>query len=311
MGAQAPFPIQPDLTAIAIEYRNNMLIADKVLPRVPVGKADFKYLKHTLADGFTLPDTRVGRTSRVNRVEFSATETSGSTIDYGLEDAVPQADMMNAPPNYSPLNKATEYVTNLIELDREVRASTLVFGASNYAAANKATLSGTSQWSDYTNSDPYTAIMDAMDGMVMRPNKLVVGRAVHRKLAQHPKILAALFGTGNTSAGVASRERIAELFELGEYMVGESWLNTAKPGQTATLSRVWGKFASLMYSDSLATAERGTTFGLTAQFGTRIAGSKEDGDIGLRGGTVVRVGESVVELLTANDLGYLFSAAVA
>ncbi len=50
---KAAFPIQPELTAIAIAYKNRSLIADQVLPRVPVGKQDFKYLKFNLADGFT------------------------------------------------------------------------------------------------------------------------------------------------------------------------------------------------------------------------------------------------------------------
>lgn len=86
----APFPIQPELTAIAIAYRNQSLIADEVLPRVPVGKQDFKYLKHAMAEGFTLPDTKVGRRSKPNDVEFSATEITASTEDFGLDDPVPR-----------------------------------------------------------------------------------------------------------------------------------------------------------------------------------------------------------------------------
>lgn len=39
---------------------------------MPVGKQTFKWLKHSLADGFTLPDTRVGRKSAPGR-NFRAT----------------------------------------------------------------------------------------------------------------------------------------------------------------------------------------------------------------------------------------------
>ncbi len=42
-----------------------------------------------------------------------------------------------------------------------------------------------------------------------------------------------------------------------------------------------------------------------------MAGRREDPDIGLRGGVRVRVGESVKELIVANDLGYYFENAVA
>ena len=61
--ANTPFPITPAMTAVAIAYRNPRLIADEVLPRVPVPLQEFKYLKYTLEDGFTIPDTKVGRKS--------------------------------------------------------------------------------------------------------------------------------------------------------------------------------------------------------------------------------------------------------
>jgi len=306
----APFPIQPELTAIAIAYRNNRMIADDVLPRVLVGKQEFKYLKHTLADGFTLPDTKVGRKSRPNEIEFSATEVTDSTGDYGLDDPIPQADIDNAPPNYDPLGKSTEQLTNLILLDREVRTAGLVFDANNYAAANKIALSGTTQWSDYTNSDPIGVIQAGLDACIMRPNVMVIGRAAFTKLASHPKIVKAVLGNAGDS-GIARRQDIASLLELDEVLVGEGWVNTAKKGQAATLVRVWGKHCSLILRDKNADTRSGLSFGLTAQWGGRIAGSIPDKNIGLRGGQRVRVGESVKELITANDLAYFIQNAVA
>jgi hypothetical protein len=53
------------------------------------------------------------------------------------------------------------------------------------------------------------------------------------------------------------------------------------------------------------------TFGVTAQFGTRVAGSWDDKNIGLTGGKMVRAGESVKEVITAADLGYFVQNAVA
>jgi hypothetical protein len=312
MPAPAPFPIQPDLTAIALMYRNTEMIADNVFPRVPVAKQDFKYFRHALADGFTIPDTKVGRRSPPTQVEFTATEVSSSCFDYALDDSVPNEDIENAGgmPGSDPVQKATMFASNLIELDREQRAATLAFTAANYAAGQQATLSGVSQWSDFVNSNPVDAILAALDICVMRPNIGVIGQAVWTKLRQHPKILAAVYGPGG-NAGIATREQLASLFELDALYVGKSFVNTAKKGQTATLARVWGKHASFIYRDTLADASRGTTFGFTAQFGGRIAGSFEDRDIGMRGGTRVRVGESVRELITANDLGYFFQNAIA
>ncbi len=308
------FPVTPELTAIAIAYRNKTLIADDVLPRVIVPSADFKYRLYSLAEGFTVPDTKVGRRSAPNEVVFSATEATASVVDYGLSSPVPNSDIeaANGTP-YDPLGRATEQAMNLLMLDREVRAAALVFATGSYAAGNQATLSGTSQWSDYTNSNPLSAIMDALDTMVMRPNIGVFGRATWTKLRQHPRIVEAVRGTGAglNAQGVANRREVADLLELEDIYVGEGFLNTAKKGQTATAARVWGKHASFIYRDSLADASNGTTFGFTGQWGSRVAGSEYDKSIGLRGGQEVRVGESVKELITANDLGYFFQNAVA
>jgi hypothetical protein len=65
-----------------------------------------------------------------------------------------------------------------------------------------------------------------------------------------------------------------------------------------------------LYRDTFA-GTSGATFGFTAQWGSKVAGSIEDKDIGMRGGARVRVGESVAEVLCANDLGYFFQNAVA
>lgn len=311
MAGNAPYPIQPELTAIALAYSNRSMIADEVLPRLAVGKQEFKYLKHDVAEGFTIPDTKVGRRSSPGQVEFSATELADFTQDYGLDDVIPQNDLDNAPPNYDPLGKSTAFLTNLILLDREVRVANVVFANATYPAANRVTLSGTSQWSDYTNSDPIAAIMNALDGTLIRPNVAIFGRATFSKLRMHPKVVQAVNST-NQGAGVVSRQQIADLLELEEVVVGEGFVNTAKKGQTAAYARAWGKHASFLFRDRTALVGKGVTFGFTAQFGGRTAASwsvKENA--GLKGGIKVRTGESVKEVISANDLGYFFENAVA
>jgi len=307
--SKAPFPIDPALTAISIAYRNGRMIADDVLPRTPVGKQEFKWNKHELADGFTLPDTKVGRKSAPNQVEFGHTEETSSTADYGLDIPVPQADIDNAAgTNVDPVGSAVENATNLILLDREVRASRLVFANGSYAAANIETLVGTDKW-DNAASNPLEAITDALDSVIMRPNIGVLGRAVSTALRRHPKIVKAYHGNDGGD-GLVPLAFLAELFELEAIYVGEARLNIARPGQAVSLQRVWGPSAAFLYRDKTAGTQSGATFGLTAQWGSRIAGQQEDKDIGLRGGVRGRVGESVKELITAKDLGCYFPSVI-
>ena len=313
--AYAPFPVNPQLTAIAIAYTNPTLIADRVLPRVQVGKQEFKYLRHNTGDGITIPNTMVGRRGRPNEVEFSATEQTESVGSYGLEWSVPYDDIENAKDpnvNYNPQAKATEFTADLVALDREQRTANVVFNASNYNAGNVTTLAGASQWND-ASSDPVRAILLAMDAMIIRPNIAVMGRAVATMLQMHPKVVAAVYaGAGNAAVGgIVGLDSLATLLGLQEIIVGEAYVNSAKPGQTVTRARLWGKNAAFLYRNPQAMPNMGVTFGLTAQWQNRFVATWEDREIGLRGGVRGRVGESVKELVLCNDAGYLFANAVA
>lgn len=79
-----------------------------------------------------------------------------------------------------------------------------------------------------------------------------------------------------------------------------------------SLNRAWGKHIAMLHINQMATAEGGgITFGLTAQYGSRLAGRIEDKDVGLQGGVRIRTGERVKELIIAKDVGYLIQNAVA
>lgn len=315
MATNAPFPVNPQLTAIALSYRNPSLIADMVLPRVPTHD-EFRYTKFTQAEAFTVPEMKIGRKSEANEVEFGGTEVVDFCIDYGLQDAVPVSDVRKAEgTKFDPMGTASAGLSRLVQLAREVRVANLVFGAGNYAAANKATLAGVTQWSDYANSNPVNAILTAMDTMIMRPNKIVMGQAVWTVLRQHPKVVEAVKATGAggvNAAGVVARQAVADVLEVQEIMVGQGFVNTAAKGATAAYSRVWGKFCALMYTEPVAGAQNATTFGFTAEAGggMRVV-DWFDPQRGADGVNVVKLVDTVKEVLPATDLGYLFSAAVA
>ena len=294
------------------------MIADQVLPRIPVDSPVFKYSKYALGDAFTVPDTRVGRKGQVNQIDWSASEETASTEDYGLEDAIPKYDTDAAQAAQKaqgvypidPQARSTELLTDLVALDREIRVSNLMRDESNYASGNKTTLETAQQW-DNAASTPIKDITDARDGLIIRPNVMVMGRRVATALASNPTIVKAYNGTSGDT-GIVPMQFIANLLEFDEILVGEGWVNVAKKGQTPKLVRAWGTDAVMYYRSPVTASPTGImTFGFTAEWGQRIAGTIDnDPNIGLRGGTRVRVGESVKELIVASDVGYLFKAAV-
>lgn len=300
------FVERPEYTGIAIAYKNKELIADMVMPRRGVGSEVFKWTKFPKEDRFTIPDTKMGRSSYANQVEFGGVEQTDVTLDYGLESPVPNKDIANFSDSYDPLAIATTSISELIALAREVRVAGITFGAGNYATTNKATLSGTSQWSDYANSDPVDAILESLDGLLIRPNKAVFGRAVWTKLRKHPKVVAKVFGSSSTT-GLVTRQALADALELNEILIGSSFLNTAKKGATATFSEVWGKHAAFIYEN----LNSEMTWGFTAERKQRTMATFEDGRAGIEGSTIVRVTEAIKEVNPANDLAFLFTNAVA
>lgn len=300
--ADYPFPIRPELVQIAIAYRNNALIADQVLPRVTVGTREFRYYEYDSRDRFTVPDMHVGRKGRPNEVEFGATEKTNKTEDYGLDDKLPQDDLNAAQDGHDPRGQAVEGIMDLIELGREKRVADLVFSTAPYGS-NTDTLSGTDQWTDQANSDPIAKILEYLDTPLMRPNTMTLGNAAWNALRVHPKIVKAIHGNSGDT-GIASRQQVAQLLELDNLLVGVSRLNTNNKGQALSLSRVWGNHCSLTYLNRQANTQRGVTFGFTAQYGSRIAGSIPDPHVGVRGGEIVRAGESVRELVVAPDCGF-------
>jgi hypothetical protein len=309
--AVAPFPLTPELTAISLAYKNPRYIADDALPRVPVTKAEFKYKVYDLGESFRIPQTKVGRTSKPNQVEIGFTELTSNTEDYGLDDPIPQSDIDNAPTGYNPQGRAAEQLSEYIALDRESRCASLIFGTAAYAASCRTSLSGNHQWNVvHADSDPIEDITVGLDACVVRPNIMVIGRPGFSKLSTNANILKAI-NKSTGDKGIATRQAIADLFELEEILVGEAWAASSKKGQAAAITRLWGKSCALIYRNRLADTRNGVGFGYTAQFGTRVSGATPDKDIGLRGGVVVRVGESVKELAVANMAGYLIADCVA
>lgn len=305
--ATRPFPVDARLTAIAIAYRNPdaTLIADDVLPRTTTG-ADFKWKEYDFAQGFTVPDTKVGRKSKPSEVEFSHTEHQDKVEDHGLDDIVPNEDIDDGAENGTdPLGDATGYLSGLVDLAREARAANLVFNPANHT--NKITLASGSRWDD-PDVDVAESIGEALDQPIIRPNIAVFGQTTWSKLRRAKELVLAIKGVNGR--GQVSREEFAEYFELQQVLVGAGFINTAKRGQAVQMSRVWGKHAAFIYRDRTAGPQAGLTYGFTATKGNKVAGQIPEPTIGLNGSVRVRNGERLKELVVAKDLSYFFQNAV-
>lgn len=320
--APRPFPVNPVYSALALSYRNDRLrlIADKVLPRVPVPASTFAWSYLPPEQVYTLPTTLVGRKGRVERIEFRGQQRESTTRDYGLEDGIPKDDIREAEAmraagqgTFDPMATAVEGLTDILLLDREVRVAEVVQDPANYAPGNRLALSGADRFSD-PGSDVIGTLKAAFSATpLIRPNTMTMGREVWGALSSHPQLVNAIKGNV-TSKGIIKPDDFVSLFQgegLQELHIGEAFLNVARRGQPASFSRVWGKAISLTYLNPAARPGSGVTYGFTAQWGTRMAANWEDPNVGLRGGIVMRIGESVREVVSAPEAGYLIQNAIA
>lgn len=298
-----PYPNDPRLTGIAIAFRNQEMIADRVMPRVPVPKTTFKWEEYDFAEGVTVPETMVGRKGRPTEVEFTGTERDGSVNDHGLDDVIPNDDINDLPAgsSFDPVGQATEGLTNLIALRREIRVASIATTGGNFNHSD--TLTGTDQFDDAA-SDPGALILDAISTPLARPNVGITSLKVMNVLRRHPKIVSALNGSGSTN-GMVTRAAVAEYFELEEILVGAGWMNTAKPGQTPVYARVWANNFTLIRRAPIVARKGEPSWGFTAEFGTRVAKQIPEPKTGLRGAVRVRVGESVGEIVQSKEAAYL------
>ena len=282
-----------------------------VLPRVRVMRKEYRITEYPISGSLTVPDSRIGRRPAPTMVHFSGTETSGACEDYGFEDLIPDDDVMNAPPTVQdPVSRSVMMLTDLLMIDREKRAADPVFNAARYGASHRTKLTGNGQWSvDHADSETVDDIVTAIESMIVKPAHMVMGSRVWTKLRTHKAILKSV-NRNDGDRGIASKAMVEDLLEVN-LVIGRAWINSARPGRGANLTRVWGKHALLYRADPNAGAMGPPTPGITAEYRGREAMTVFNAVPGARGGHRVRVIDSCGERIIASRAGHLFENAVA
>ena len=222
------YPRDEALTAVVIGYKSQdqEMIADLVMPRTaPLKSPKYKYTYYKPGQFAYVPDTKVGRRTKVNEVEFKGERRHGEAEEHALAHPIVPADYDGVDNPDSVKADAVSALTELMALDRERRVAKIVLDPANYGS-NVIELASSAKI-DNDDADLVTIIRGAIRKCRVKPNIAVMGRDDWETLASHPRVLAAVvraFGAGDTikAAGVASKEEFARLFDLKEVIVGES-----------------------------------------------------------------------------------------
>ncbi len=298
--------LQPQLTGIALAYRNELCIADRVLPRVKVDKLSFQYYKYEKGMFLTLPETKVGEKGEANKIEIKAKLETETVDEHALEESISIARQNEAQGEIENLETtATVQLTDVLKLRREVDLAKILSNSENYDGnfQNVSTKIST----DTTNA--VKLITTAMDKMIRKPNRLVTSRKAFSALRQNPFILSAV-NRNNSTSGIASVEAIKDLFDLKEILVGESVVNTSKNKQALNPQACWGNDIILLSIDENATAKYGMTFGYNAYKDDISILKYTDMKYGTQGADILKAYMSEKYLITCPECGYLLQGVI-
>lgn len=242
------YKVSIPLTNFSLGYRNNDFIAERLFPVVERASRFGTYYTYG-REIFTPEVDKRAPGSRAQEVEHTFSSAQYTAEEHALIEPVTWEERDEAAKNgfpTDPYQDATDIVTQKIALGREIDVANTLRSTSNLT--QNTTLSGTSQWSDYTNSDPIANIRTAQDTIRAqigkRPNIAILPYAVQQKLKYHTKLTNLLASTVDKRL---TDGQLKEVLEVEQIYTPEGIYNTANPGQTVSMSDIWGKDVIFAY----------------------------------------------------------------
>ncbi len=233
------------LNNVSVGYVNDDYFAEKLLPIVPVKQRSGRYWVFGREKFQRYETIREPKSESREIAPWSLSNSPYFCNDHSLKDSI--SDEERAGSENPDLEITTvQNLTDAILLDLEIRAMNLIMGSGS--SVPNITLAGTSQWSDYVNSDPIAAVeaqKTATKKLIAKtPNTLAVSYPVYSVLRQHPKIIDRF---KYTQVGILQADHLKSVFDVDNFWVMGAEYDTATEGQLPALDFVWGKTALLAY----------------------------------------------------------------
>lgn len=237
------------LTELSLAYRNLDYIAEKILPILRVKERTGYYatygtqaLRYANLKAYREPGTRA------MTVDYSTAQTAYSCHQRALEKRVPDELAANTDKPYEPKRDATEFLSDMLANTKELSLATSM--SSTSVLTQYTTLSGTSQWSDYANSNPLQDILtgrSTVHASIGRdPNVAVFGRSTWVQFIQHPDVVDRIKYVGLTAPDQILKA-VADLLEVDEVYIGKGIYISSNEGQSDTKATIWGKHFWLLH----------------------------------------------------------------
>lgn len=300
------------LQNLTVMFKNDEYIWDRLMPRsFTGGKLGGQFWKYDRRDQVNFPDDEVGDKGEVNKIAQNRTKAAYGLTERSLIEEITPATLQNQAEPLNELMDAQIHVLQGREFNRELRVAAIVGAAGSYSGNTTAIAAG-DRWDTASGGDP-GADVDAARAATwegMGPGRWVIAVSldVHNVLKRHPLILDT-FKYGGSAPPFATRQMLAEYFEVDEYVVGKSRKDTANRNQSASYSRIWPNVLALVrVSDSPSL--RNAAFGLSLEdkpMSQDLLFLLEEGSAGLWRS---RASNHDQELVIAPTCGYLLTTPI-
>jgi len=230
------------LQNVSSAYIPEGFISESLFPVVESMQKTGKLAKYG-TDHLRVEQTIIGGSGEYARIQTQLrSQTTYSIEGHGLEGLVTEDDYSNVEKPYDAEKDETIGITTTIMVGKEKGlADTL---SDTAVLTQNTTLSGTSQWSDYANSDPIDDFIvgrqAVKDGCGFPPDLAVMSWDVFQQLRYHPGILDALGYKENRKGGLTGEE-LKDVLDVKRILVGMASYESANKGQTSSLASIWGK----------------------------------------------------------------------
>lgn len=259
------------LSNVSIAYiqSNDVFVADKVFPVVPVNYQSDLYLKYPKGAFFRdeVGPRPLGGYSRV--ADYKLDKDTYYCEEEGLSANLDDRERANATPPYDPEKAKTRFLTqqHLIHRDRiwaDKYFKTGVWANEKTGVAAAPGANQFLQW-DQANSDPIADIDLYRDTLAeatgYEPNVMVVGRKAFRILKNHPDVIDRI---KYTAKGIITADLLAELFGVKKFLVPGGIHNTGVEGAADNMQFILSKSDVLLCyaapTPGLDTPSAGYTF---------------------------------------------------
>jgi len=278
------------LSNYAADYmsQQNKFITKELLPAVIVNKQGDKYAKFSSKGLFDVKNDLRAKGTEAEMIDTLFMSSDSYYCDErALKEKIYLQDIINADAIVQEEKRKTFRLVNALLLSQEYRAASLVFTAANYSSTSKATIAAADQWSlnDYATNDPQKQIRDYAyticnrSGLTYSDLTVVISDETMNGLRRSPFIQNYMASTvaKNIDANV-----LAGYFGVGKVLIGAASYNTAKEGQTVSVSGMWGKNALICYTQAGATMEDPSFAKTFLWNGVGNAATQDRGIVGVR-----------------------------